>query len=257
MKVVILAGGFGTRISEESHLKPKPMIEIGNEPIMIHIMKYYASYGFNDFIICLGYKGYLIKEYFNNLHLHLSDVSFDFTSGVKTDFFNSKLHNWKVTLVDTGLNTMTGGRIKRISNLIKDENFMITYGDGLSNVDLTSLVNLHTSKSKVLTLTAVNPEGRFGSLGIKDEFVTKFSEKPKSEDGWINGGFMVASKKLFDYIPSDETILERTPFETLAKEKQLLAFKHFGFWHPMDTIRDKKLLEDLWSLKNPPWGIVE
>ncbi len=253
MKVVILAGGFGSRISEESHLKPKPMIEIGNDPILIHIMKYYASYGFNDFIICLGYKGYVIKEYFNNLHLHLSDVSFDYSFKSKTEFFNSKTHNWKVTLVDTGLNTMTGGRLKRISNLIKDETFMVTYGDGLSNVDLTSLVNFHTSKNKVLTLTAVNPEGRFGSLGIKDDIVTKFSEKPKSNDGWINGGFMVANKKLFDYIKGDETILERTPFETLAKENQLVAFKHFGFWQPMDTIRDKKILEDLWASNNPPW----
>lgn len=253
MKIVILAGGFGTRISEESHLKPKPMIEIGTEPILIHIMKYYSSYGFNDFIICLGYKGYVIKEYFNNLHLHLSDVSFDYSSHSKTEFFNSKTHNWKVTLIDTGLNTMTGGRLKRISYLIKDENFMVTYGDGLSNVDLKSLVNFHTNNNKVLTLTAVNPEGRFGSLGIKDEIVTKFSEKSKSDDGWINGGFMVANKRLFNYIPSDDTILERTPFETLAKEKQLLAFKHFGFWQPMDTMRDKKLLEDLWSSNNPPW----
>ena len=253
MKVVILAGGFGTRISEESHLKPKPMIEIGNDPILIHIMKYYAFFGFNDFIICLGYKGYIVKEYFNNLHLHLSDVSFDFTSGVKTEFYNSKTYSWKVTLVDTGMNTMTGGRLKRISNLIKDENFMITYGDGLSNVHLPTLIDFHLKNNKVLTLTAVNPEGRFGLLGIKNDRVINFSEKPKSDDGWVNGGFMVANKKLFDYIKGDETILERTPFETLAKENQLVAFKHFGFWQPMDTIRDKKLLEELFSSNNPPW----
>ena len=253
MKVVILAGGYGTRISEESHLKPKPMIEIGSEPIMIHIMKYYASYGFNDFIICLGYKGYVIKEYFNNLHLHLSDVSFDFTSSVKTEFFNSKTHNWRVTLVDTGLNTMTGGRLKRISHIIKGENFMITYGDGLSNVDLPSLVDFHNKNKKILTLTAVNPEGRFGLLGIKNDQVINFSEKPKSDDGWINGGFMVANRRLFDYLPDDETILERAPFELLAKENQLAAFKHYGFWQPMDTLRDKELLEKLNNNKLVPW----
>jgi glucose-1-phosphate cytidylyltransferase len=253
MKIVILAGGFGTRISEESHLKPKPMIEIGNEPILIHIMKYYASYGFNDFIICLGYKGYVIKEYFNNLHLHLSDVSFDFSSGLKADFFNSRMHNWKVTLVDTGLNTMTGGRLRRISHLIKNENFMITYGDGLSNVDLPSLVDFHQKNNKILTLTAVNPEGRFGLLGIKNDQVISFSEKPKSDDGWINGGFMVANKKLFNYLPNDETILERSPFELLAKENQLSAFKHYGFWQPMDTLRDKELLEKLNSNIQVPW----
>jgi glucose-1-phosphate cytidylyltransferase len=253
MKIVILAGGFGTRISEESHLKPKPMIEIGGSPILIHIMKYYSSYGFNEFIICLGYKGYVIKEYFNNLHLHLSDVTYDYSTNTKPIFFNSKTYNWKVSLIDTGLNTMTGGRLKRISHLLKDENFMVTYGDGLSNVDLPSLIDFHSKNKKILTLTAVNPEGRFGLLGIKDEQVINFSEKPKSDDGWINGGFMVANSKLFNYIPGDETILERSPFETLAKENQLMAFKHYGFWQPMDTLRDKELLEKLNNSKEVPW----
>jgi glucose-1-phosphate cytidylyltransferase len=253
MKVVILAGGFGTRISEESHLKPKPMIEIGGEPILIHLMKYYSSYGFNEFIICTGYKGYVIKEYFNNLHLHLSDVYYDYSSGAKAEFFNSKTYNWKVTLVDTGLNTMTGGRLKRISHYIKDQNFMVTYGDGLSNIDLTSLIDFHFKKNKILTLTAVNPEGRFGLLGIKNDQVINFSEKPKTDDGWINGGFMVVNKKIFNYITGDETILERLPFETLAKENQLMAFKHFGFWQPMDTLRDKEQLEKIYNSNDVPW----
>jgi glucose-1-phosphate cytidylyltransferase len=253
MKVVILAGGFGTRISEESHLKPKPMIEIGNEPILIHLMKYYASYGFDDFIICLGYKGYVIKEYFNNLHLHHSDLSFDFSDNGKKIYFNSKTYKWKVTLVDTGLNTMTGGRIKRVQPLINDETFMITYGDGLSDVDLDKLIKFHKQKNKKLTLTAVNPDGRFGLLGIKNDLIYKFHEKPKTEEGWVNGGFIVANRSLFDYISDDSTILERKPLETLAIEGQLSAFKHDGFWQPMDTLRDKQLLEKLLEEQKAPW----
>jgi glucose-1-phosphate cytidylyltransferase len=253
MKVVILAGGFGTRISEESHLKPKPMIEIGNEPILIHLMKYYASYGFDDFIICLGYKGYVIKEYFNNLHLHHSDVSFDFSENAKKIYFNSKTYKWKVTLVDTGLNTMTGGRIKRIQPYINDKTFMITYGDGLSDVNLKNLLDFHMKKNIKLTITAVNPDGRFGLLGIKNDLIYKFHEKPKTEDGWVNGGFMVADKSLFDYIEDDSTILERKPLETLANEGQLSAFKHSGFWQPMDTLRDKQLLEKFLEEKKAPW----
>jgi glucose-1-phosphate cytidylyltransferase len=247
MKVVILAGGFGTRISEESHLKPKPMIEIGNEPLLIHLMKHYASFGFDDFIICLGYKGYVIKEYFNNLHLHHSNVSFDFSNDGKKTFFNSKTYKWKVTLVDTGLNTMTGGRIKRIQPLIDEETFMVTYGDGLSDVNLTDLLNFHKNKGKKLTITAVNPDGRFGLLGINNDLIYKFHEKPKTEDGWVNGGFMVANRSLFDYITDDKTILERFPLETLAAQHQLSAFKHHGFWQPMDTLRDKNLLEEYFS----------
>jgi glucose-1-phosphate cytidylyltransferase len=253
MKIVILAGGFGTRISEESHLKPKPMIEIGSEPILIHLMKYYASYGFDDFIICLGYKGYLIKDYFNNLHLNQSDVSFDFSKNGSKIFFNSKTYKWKVTLVDTGLNTMTGGRIKRIQNLIDEELFMITYGDGLSDVNLSKLLSFHKQHNKVLTLTAVNPDGRFGLLGLSNNMVYKFHEKPKSDDGWINGGFMVANKRLFKYLTDDSTILEKYPLETLASESELIAFKHDGFWQPMDTLRDKQLLEKLLFDNKAPW----
>ncbi len=253
MKVVILAGGFGTRISEESHLKPKPMIEIGNEPILIHLMKYYSSFGFNDFIICLGYKGYFIKEYFNNLHLHHSDVTFDFSSNGKKSFFNSNTYPWKVTLIDTGLNTMTGGRIKRVKEFIDSDTFMLTYGDGLSDVDLNKLLSFHQKRNGILTLTAVNPEGRFGLLGIKNDLVVNFHEKPKTDDGWVNGGFMVASTKIFDYIPGDETVLEKAPLETLAANNMLNAFKHYGFWQPMDTLRDKNLLEQLHNDKKYIW----
>jgi glucose-1-phosphate cytidylyltransferase len=253
MKVVILAGGFGTRIIEESHLKPKPMIEIGTEPILIHLMKYYASFGFDDFIICLGYKGYQIKEYFNNLHLHHSDVTFDFSNNGKKHYFNSKTYKWKVTLVDTGLNTMTGGRIKRVQSYITEKTFMITYGDGLSNVDLIKLLDFHNQMNKKLTITAVNPDGRFGLLGIKNDLIYKFHEKPKTEDGWVNGGFMVADKAIFDYLDDDSTTLERKPLETLANEGQLSAFKHSGFWQPMDTLRDKQLLEKCLEEKKAPW----
>lgn len=253
MKVVILAGGFGTRISEESHLKPKPMIEIGNEPILIHLMKYYASFGFDDFIICLGYKGYVIKEYFNNLHLHHSDLSFDFSENGKKIYFNSKTYKWKVTLVDTGLNTMTGGRIKRIQSYINDKTFMITYGDGLSDINLKNLLDFHMKKNTKLTITAVNPDGRFGLISIKNDLIYKFHEKPKTEDGWVNGGFMVADKAIFNYIEDDMTILERKPLETLAIEGQLSAFKHSGFWQPMDTLRDKQLLEKFLEEKKAPW----
>jgi glucose-1-phosphate cytidylyltransferase len=253
MKVVILAGGYGTRISEESYFKPKPMIEIGNEPILIHLMKYYASYGFNDFIICLGYKGYVIKEYFNNLHLHHSDISFDFSVNGEKTFFNSKTYDWKVTLVDTGLNTMTGGRIKRIKPFIKEDTFLVTYGDGLSDVNLNDLVLFHKNKKTILTLTAVNPDGRFGLLGIKDFLITSFHEKPKTDDGWVNGGFMVVNKDIFNFIENDDTILERTPFEKLASLNQMAAYKHFGFWQPMDTLRDKIFLEEKWKDGSAPW----
>ena len=229
------------------------MIEIGNEPILIHLMKYYASYGFDDFIICVGYKGYAIKEYFNNLHLHHSVVSFDYSENGKKIYFNSKTYKWKVTLVDTGLNTMTGGRIKRIESYINEKTFMITYGDGLSNVDLIKLLDFHKLKSKKLTITAVNPDGRFGLLGIKNDLIFKFHEKPKTEDGWVNGGFMIADKAIFNYLDDDSTILERKPLETLANEGQLSAFKHSGFWQPMDTLRDKQLLEKYLEENKAPW----
>lgn len=253
IKIVILAGGFGTRISEESHLKPKPMIEVASQPILIHIMKYYHSFGFDDFIICLGYKSYVIKEYFNNLQLHQSDAFFDYKNFNNNKLFNSKVYPWKVTLVDTGLNTMTGGRIKRIEHLIHDETFMITYGDGLSDIDIHSLVEFHNNHKGILTISAVNPEGRFGMLGLNGDYVKTFSEKPRSQDGWINGGFMVASRRLFDYLSSDITILEKEPMEKLAKENNLTAFKHYGFWQPMDTLRDKITLEKLVEENKAPW----
>ena len=231
LKAVILAGGYGTRISEESHLKPKPMIEIGGMPLLWHIMKIYSHYGINEFVICCGYKGDMIKEYFSK---------FDFPL-------------WNVQLVDTGLNTMTGGRIKRIQNHI-DDTFCLTYGDGLSNVDINSLISFHKEKKSLATLTAIHPPERFGVLELSGNNVVEFHEKHQGESSWINGGFFVFEKEIFDYIKNgDSTTLERTPFETLAKEKKLTAFKHEGFWHPMDTLRDKKHLENLWTSNKAPW----
>ena len=231
LKAVILAGGYGTRISEESHLKPKPMIEIGGMPLLWHIMKIYSHYGINEFVICCGYKGDMIKEYFSK---------FDFPL-------------WNVQLVDTGLNTMTGGRIKRIQNHI-DDTFCLTYGDGLSDVDINSLISFHKEKKSLATLTAIHPLERFGVLELSGNNVVEFHEKHQGESSWINGGFFVFEKEIFDYIKNgDSTTLERTPFETLAKEKKLTAFKHEGFWHPMDTLRDKKHLENLWTSNKAPW----
>ena len=233
MKVVILAGGYGTRISEESHLKPKPMIEIGGMPILRHIMKIYSKYNINDFVICCGYKGDIIKEYFDKI---------DHSS-------------WNVEFVDTGLDTMTGGRIKRIQNKI-DDTFCLTYGDGLSDVNINNLISFHKEKKSLGTLTAIHPPERFGVLTLSDNYVTKFSEKHSGESSWINGGFFVFEPEVFDYLKDgDSTILERTPLETLAKEKKLTAFKHNGFWYPMDTLRDKNHLEKLWATKNPPWKV--
>ena len=235
LKAVILAGGYGTRISEESHLKPKPMIEIGGMPLLWHIMKIYSHYGINEFVICCGYKGDMIKEYFSK---------FDFPL-------------WNVQLVDTGLNTMTGGRIKRIQNHI-DDTFCVTYGDGLSDVDINRLISFHKEKKTLATLTAVHPPERFGVLELSGNNVVEFHEKHQGESSWINGGFFVFEKEIFDYIKNgDSTTLERTPFETLAKEKKLTAFKHEGFWHPMDTLRDKKHLENLWTSNKAPWKIWE
>ena len=232
MKTVILAGGYGTRISEESHLKPKPMIEIGGKPILWHIMKIYSSYNINDFVICLGYKGEMIKEYFAKL---------DSTP-------------WNVELVDTGEHTMTGGRIKRIQKHV-DDTFCLTYGDGLSNVDINGLISFHKEKKSTVTLTAIHPPERFGVLSLSENYVTEFHEKHSGESSWINGGFYVFEPEIFDYLPDDSTVLERTPFETLAKEHKLLAFKHEGFWHPMDTLREKKELEKLWVSGKAPWKI--
>lgn len=254
MKVVILAGGYGTRISEESYLKPKPMIEIGEYPILWHIMKIYAHYGFNEFIICCGYKGYMIKEYFADYFLHCSDVTFDFTCNNKMTIHSNVAEPWKVTLVDTGLNTMTGGRLKRIQKYIGDEEFMMTYGDGVSDVNISKLVEFHRHNNKLVTLTAVQPGGRFGALDISDtNQINTFAEKSKEDSGWINAGFMVLSPKIFKYIDGDATTFEREPLENIAKEGELVAYKHDGFWQCMDTKRDKDYLEELWSKNEAKW----
>jgi len=256
MKVVILAGGFGTRISEESHLIPKPMIEIGEKPILWHIMKYYSAFGFNDFIICCGYKQYVIKEFFADYYLHTSDVSFDFTADNKMIVHSNTTEPWKVTLVDTGLNTMTGGRLKRIKSYIGNEPFMLTYGDGLSNIDLNALRDFHLNHGLIATISAIQLGGRFGMLEIDQaEVIHSFKEKSKEDGGWINGGFMVLNPEIFDYIEGDETILERYPLETLASLGQLKAYKHHGFWQCMDTLRDKELLEKHWAKNEAPWKI--
>ena len=250
MKAVILAGGFGTRISEESHLKPKPMIEIGGKPILWHIMKIYSYYGINDFVICLGYKGYYIKEYFAHYFLHESDVTFDFRNNNQQIIHTQHAEPWKVTLVDTGLTTMTGGRVKRIKDYIDNDTFMLTYGDGVSDVNIAELLKYHKDNEKIATVTSVQPEGRFGALGLNDKNeVLGFKEKPKGEVGWINGGFFVLEPEIFDYIDGDATFFEREPLENLAKKNQLMAYKHSGFWQPMDTLRDKDYLESLWADK--------
>jgi glucose-1-phosphate cytidylyltransferase len=254
MKVVILAGGFGTRISEDSHLRPKPMIEIGDRPILWHIMKIYAHYGFNDFVICLGYKSYVIKEYFANYFLHASDVTFDFTKENHMVTHSHSAEPWRITLVETGLETMTGGRIKRIQKFVENRPFMLTYGDGVADVDIHALIRFHERHGKIATITGVQPAARFGSLALTDSgAVTGFQEKPIGESGWINGGFMVMQPKIFDLIDGDSTILEREPIERLAAQGQLQCFRHNGFWQPMDTLRDRLMLEKLWQSTNPPW----
>jgi glucose-1-phosphate cytidylyltransferase len=256
MKVVILAGGYGTRISEESHLRPKPMIEIGERPILWHIMKIYSHYGFNDFIICLGYKAYVIKEYFANYFLHESDVTFDFRDSNQMTTHIHSAEPWKVTLVNTGLDTMTGGRVKRVRDYIGNESFMLTYGDGVSNVNLPELVSFHKKHGKIATLTAIQPGGRFGSLDIQaNNSVAGFKEKPKGESGWVNGGFMVLEPSIFDYIENDKTIFEKEPLESLSKSGNLFCYKHDDFWQPMDTIRDKTYLESLWQSNKAPWKV--
>ena len=251
MKVVILAGGLGTRISEESLLRPKPLIEIGSKPIIWHIMKHYSQFGLNDFIICCGYKGYMIKEFFHNYSLHTSDATIDIKKN-KLTIHNSKVEPWKITLVDTGINTLTGGRIKKVKNFL-GENFCLTYGDGLSNVDIKKTLDFHKKHKKYVTVTAVKPKGRFGVLSIKKNKVVNFSEKLKGDQGWVNGGFFVLNKKVLNYINDDNSIWEQHSLPKLAEEGQIQAFKHEGFWYPMDTIRDKEYLEELWNRKNCPW----
>jgi len=256
MKVVILAGGYGTRISEETEQKPKPMIEIGGKPIIWHIMKLYSYYGLKEFIICCGYKGYLIKEFFLNYSSYLSDFTIDLSSNsVQTHI--SFAEDWKITLVDTGQNTMTGGRIARVKKYLKnEENFCMTYGDGVSNVNINKLIKFHISQNKIATLTAVKPEGRFGSLEISKNLITNFKEKKIENSSYVNGGFFILNKKIFKYLKSDQTIFEEEPVKTLARQNNLVAFKHNGFWQPMDTIRDKNLLESLWT-SGAPWRIWE
>jgi glucose-1-phosphate cytidylyltransferase len=256
MKVVILAGGYGTRISEESHLRPKPMIEIGQRPIIWHIMKIYSHYGFNDFIICLGYKGYFIKEYFANYFLHESDVTFDFRNGNRHITHNNFAEPWQVTLVDTGIDTSTGGRIKRIQPYVGNERFMLTYGDGVSDVDIPELIHFHELRGRLATVTSIQPDGRFGVLDISDHSEVKgFQEKPKGDHTWINGGFFVLQPEIFNYIDGDQTVFEKEPLEELALEGELVAYKHSGFWKPMDTMRDKIYLEDLWIQNKAPWKV--
>ena len=253
MKAVILAGGFGTRISEESQFRPKPMIEIGGMPILWHIMKWYSHWGINEFVICCGYKQHVIKEFFANYYLHHSDVTFDFSNGGEVTVHNADTEQWKVTVVDTGLNTMTGGRVKRIKPFIGNEPFMLTYGDGVSDVNLQELLSFHKANNCKATLTGVKPEGRFGVLDISDNKIQSFREKSQQDMGWINGGFMVLEPEVFDYIAGDETVFERKPLERLAEEGQLSCYKHYGFWQCMDTLRDKEKLEKLIATGTAPW----
>ena len=257
MKVVILAGGLGTRLSEETDIIPKPIVEIGGYPIIWHIMKIYSTYGYNDFIVCLGYKGYMIKEYFANYFLHMSDVTFNLKTG-EMILQRSNSEDWKVTLIDTGLNTMTGGRIKRIKKLIDNKTFMLTYGDGVSSINIEKLVDFHKKHHKYATLIAVQPPGKFGSLSFDNSDKLKtFTEKPAGDDSWINGGFFVLEPEIFDYIEGDNTFWEREPLENLSKDEQLVAYKHNGFWKCMDTLRDKRELEEMWKSGNPPWKVWE
>jgi glucose-1-phosphate cytidylyltransferase len=254
MKAVILAGGLGTRLSEETTLKPKPMVEIGGKPILWHIMKIYSAYGINEFVICLGYKGYVIKEYFANYYRHMSDITFDLSNNKET-IIGSNAENWKVTLIDTGDETMTGGRIKRIYDYVKnDEAFCLTYGDGVSDVNISELIKFHKNHKKLATLTATQPPGRFGALAIDDQNkITQFQEKPVGDGNFINGGFFVLSPEVVKYIENDKALWEQQPLTNLAKDNQLMAFKHSGFWQPMDTLRDKINLENLWQLNRAPW----
>lgn len=254
MKVVILAGGYGTRISEESQLKPKPMIEIGGRPILWHIMKIYATHGLNEFVICCGYKGYMIKEYFANYFLHRSDVTFDLEHNT-LQYHKGNAEKWKVTLVDTGEDTMTGGRLKRVADYLDTSTFCMTYGDGVGNVDITALIKAHQASSCKATLTAVQPMSRFGALSFDGDQITGFKEKPPEEAGWINGGFFVLEPGVLDLIEGDATVWEQGPLEQLASSRQLNAYHHHGFWQPMDTLRDKHALENMWRAGNAEWRV--
>lgn len=254
MKVLILAGGYGTRLSEETDLRPKPMVEIGGKPILWHIMKLYSHYGFNDFIILLGYKGYYIKEYFANYYLHQSDVTFDMKNG-QMEVHNNTSEPWKVTLIDTGLNSMTGGRIKRAHKYINNERFMLTYGDGVSDVNIKNLLDFHIQNNSKLTMTAIQPAGRFGALNLDADKITDFVEKPAGDGNWINGGFMVCEPEILNYIEDDFTVFEQDPLKKLASQNVTNAFKHYGFWQCMDTLRDKFLLNQMWEENKAPWKL--
>jgi glucose-1-phosphate cytidylyltransferase len=254
MKAVILAGGYGTRISEETHVKPKPMIEIGGMPILWHIMKHYSDYGINDFVICCGYKGYIIKEYFANYFLHRSDVTFDIKNN-KMEVHKKFAEPWKVTLVDTGLDTMTGGRLKKVESYLDNETFCFTYGDGISNVNISESLKFHKDTGTIATVTAVQPPGKFGRMNLKENVVNHFEEKPIGDEGWINGGYFVLEPSVFKYLKDESTIWEREPLEELAENKQLSAYKHTGFWQPVDTLWDKNYLENVWKNNNASWKI--
>jgi glucose-1-phosphate cytidylyltransferase len=252
MKAVILAGGLGTRISEETYLKPKPMIEIGGKPVLWHVMKIYSSHGIHDFVICAGYKGYVIKEYFANYFLHMSDVTFDMEKN-SMEVHHQNAEPWRVTIVDTGDDTMTGGRLKRVAPYVGSESFCMTYGDGVGNVDVTAAICAHRVSGKKATVTAVQPPGRYGAIHLEGDLVTSFIEKPEGDGAWINGGFFVLKPEVLDYITGDSCIWERDPLQSLASEGQLHSFQHRGFWQPMDTLRDKQLLEELWRSGQAPW----
>lgn len=255
MKVVILAGGLGTRLSEETTLRPKPMVEIGGRPILWHIMKIYSHYGFNDFVVCLGFKGYMIKEYFSNYFLHMSDVTFDMRSN-SMEVHQKYVEPWRVTLVDTGADSMTGGRVKRVAPYLDNEAFMLTYGDGVADINITDLVKFHRRNGKAATVTSTQPSGRFGALNLTaDDQVTSFQEKPAGDGSWINGGFMVLEPAVLNRISGDSTVFENEPLTELARDGQLMAYKHSGFWQPMDTLRDKQQLEEMWSKGKAPWKV--
>lgn len=258
MKAVILAGGYGTRLSEATNLIPKPMVEIGGKPILWHIMKSYSHYGINEFVICCGYKGYVIKEFFANYFLHMSDVTFDLKNN-SMEVHNSHAENWKVTLVDTGLDTMTGGRIKRIQKYIGNETFLLTYGDGVIDLNIEDSIKFHEKSKKALTVTAYKPQGKFGSLNIsEDGNVKSFTEKPAGDGSWVNAGYFVCEPEIFNYIPDDDTcIFERSPLENIAKDGKMNSFKHTGFWKPMDILRDNKELNKMWDENNAPWKVWE
>jgi glucose-1-phosphate cytidylyltransferase len=252
MKAVILAGGLGTRISEETHLKPKPMIEVGGKPILWHVLKIYSAHGINDFIICAGYKGYVIKEYFANYFLHMSDVTFDMKNN-RMEVHKQRSESWRITILDTGDDTMTGGRLKRVREFVEKAPFCLTYGDGVGDVDITALIEFHKNQRRAATITGVQPPGRFGALNVADNQVLGFQEKPDGDGSWINGGFFVLEPSVLDLLEGDSTIWERSPLETLASSDQLSMYKHGGFWQPMDTLRDKTHLEELWASGQAPW----